>query len=337
MDVSRYIDTTELKFEVEFITPTFLGGADGNAELRTAPFKHGLRYWWRVLYSFKYGNKIRETEDLIFGSTEQSSTVHISFLGIIQTDRIEKKGFPNGEWISVLHQGRKMSVNILDYLAYGKYEYVKGKGNEYTSTYIKPGTKVTMCLRIKDTGHTEEIKDALKMFILYGGVGSRSRNGFGSMWSDTLNIDFSKKITLSELKEYPVLSEKALFYRTKIRDTWEAALSEVGIVYKNARCSLEKQHQYEKRGLISRPIEVKGEKSIPHNVRNDRIPKPFYLGVRRYDDKFLGYILCLPILFYEKQNQADYLKQVKKMETYFSENLKDDTKGFLAQFIGGTK
>ena len=109
MDVSRYIDTTELKFEVECITPTFLGGADGNVELRTAPFKHGLRYWWRVLYSFKYGNKIRETEDLIFGSTEQSSTVHISFLGIIQTDRIEKKDFP----ISVLHQGRKMSVNIL--------------------------------------------------------------------------------------------------------------------------------------------------------------------------------------------------------------------------------
>lgn len=326
MDVSRYIDTTELKFEVEFITPTFLGGADGNAELRTAPFKHGLRYWWRVLYSFKYGNKIRETEDLIFGSTEQSSTVHISFLGIIQTDSIEKKDFPNGARISVLHQGRKRSVNILDYLAYGK--------NVYT---IKPGTKVTMCLRIKDTGHTEEIKDALKMFILYGGVGSRSRNGFGSMWSDTLNIDFSKKITLSELKEYPVLSEKALFYRTKPRDTWEDALSEVGIVYKNARCSLEKQHQYEKRGLISRPIEVKGEKSIPHNVRNDRIPKPFYLGVRRYDDKFLGYILCLPILFYEKQNQADYLKQVKKMETYFSENLKDGTEGFLAQFIGGTK
>lgn len=337
MNVSRYIDTTELKFEVEFITPAFLGGADGNAELRTAAFKHGMRYWWRILHGFKYGNRIKEVEDLIFGSTAQGSSIIISFSDFPKSNFTEKKGFPKGQRITVTHRGREMAVNILDYLAYGKYDYVRGSGNVYNSTYIKPNTKVSISISIKETGYTDEIKDALKMFILYGGVGSRSRNGFGSMNSDTLNIDFSKTVQLSKLKEYPIFSEDTKFFRSKKpSNTWEEALSEIGVIYKNARCSLEKQHQYEKRGYISRPIEVRGE-TIPNNIKRDRIPKPFYLGIKRYGEQFLGYILCLPILFYEKNNQADYMKQIIKMESHFSEELKNDTENFKKQLIGGAK
>ena len=48
INVSRFTDTKILRFTVEFVTPCFLGGADGNAELRVAPFKNLLRRWWRI-------------------------------------------------------------------------------------------------------------------------------------------------------------------------------------------------------------------------------------------------------------------------------------------------
>ena len=183
INISRYVNTTELKFEVEFITPAFLGGADGNAEIRTAPFKEGIRYWWRVLFGAKYFDigKLKQTEDLIFGSTENNSNVLISIKSQTKDSFFELSGFPNGKRIDVSHQGKIMKVNILDYMAYGKYDYVKGKGNVYKVSHIKPKTKIRLNVNIKNIGYTEEIIDATKIFLAWGGVGSKSRNGFGSM------------------------------------------------------------------------------------------------------------------------------------------------------------
>lgn len=341
IDVSRYTDTTELIFDVEFITPTFLGGADGNAEIRTAPFKNGIRYWWRILYGASYlaVGKLKETEDDIFGSTEKKSTIDIVIKNINKNNFTESTGFPNGRKVEVTHQGRSMKINILDYLAYGKFQYVKGKGNVYTNTYIKSGSKINITFSISNTEHVDEIKDSIKMFIMYGGIGSRSRNGFGSMKADKRlsNIPFSKKVCKSKkLEEFPIISSKTRFFKTKMFPKWEDALSEVGEIYKNARNSLEESHSYEKRGYVARPIEVKFER-IPNSISKGRMPKPFYLGVNKCENGFYGYIICLPVEFYEKNNQQEYLKVYEQMIKSFSQELKDETEMFLEQLTGAAK
>ena len=56
MLITRFHDTETLQVSVEFLTPTFLGGADQNAELRAAPFKNLLRQWWRVAVGSQYPN-----------------------------------------------------------------------------------------------------------------------------------------------------------------------------------------------------------------------------------------------------------------------------------------
>lgn len=344
VNVSRYVNTTELKFEVEFLTPTFLGGADENAEIRTAPFKEGIRYWWRILYGTKYFDlgKLKETEDLIFGSTENQSNVQLYIKTKTKDELFEKAGFPNGQRIEVSHQGRTMRVNILDYMAYGKYDYVKGNGNVYNVTHIKPKVKIRLDISIKDIGHTDEIIDSIRMFLSWGGIGSKSRNGFGSMDYKDLSepkTSFSKKVLLSEnLKQFPVFSELSkVFISSKPFNSWEEALSDVGIIYKKARSLLEKPHQYEKRGYVARPIEVKGEKNIPSNIKSGRIPKPFYLGIRKYENQFINYIICLPVEFYENKSQSEYLKVYNKMTEYFSGKMKENTDSFVKQFTGVQK
>ncbi len=342
VDVSRYTDTTELVFDVEFITPAFLGGADGNAEIRTAPFKNGIRYWWRVLYGAKYfsAGKLKETEDSIFGSTEKKSNVLISIGTQAKNSFFELSGFPNGKRIDVSHQGKVMKVNILDYMAYGKYDYVKGKGNVYTVSHIKPKTKIRLNINIKNTGYTEEIIDAIKMFLAWGGVGSKSRNGFGSMDYTDLSepkTEFSKMVKLSnKLKQFPVFSTATKLFVTSSFDNWEEPLSTVGIIYKEARNSLEKPHIFDRRGYVARPIEAKFEK-IPSNIKNGRIPKPFYLGIKQLkQDQYIGYIICLPVEFYEVENQSKYIEVYNKMTDYFSKHLKDTT-GSIMKLLGAAK
>lgn len=341
MNVSRYIDTVELKFDVEFVTPCFLGGADGNAEIRTAPFKAGIRYWWRILYGAKYAavEKLIETESNIFGSTEKKSLLDVIVLTSPHKDSFtEKTGFPKGRRIDVEHQGRSMKVNILDYLAYGKYEYVRGLGNVYNTTYLKAGTKITVRIIIKNNEHISEIKDAVKMFFMWGGVGSKSRNGFGSMLAGVHTFPFSMNAAVSnEPKDFPVISNLFRFFITKKTfANWEQALSEIGCIYKDARTAVENKHQYYKRGFVARPIEVKGEK-IPDNIRNGRNPKPFYMGIMKVGDKYRGYILSIPVCFYEKEKQTEYLRVIDEINKDFSLEMKDDTSNFLKSFTGVAK
>lgn len=342
INISRYVNTTELKFEVEFITPAFLGGADGNAEIRTAPFKEGIRYWWRVLFGAKYFDigKLKQTEDLIFGSTENNSNVLISIKSQTKDSFFELSGFPNGKRIDVSHQGKIMKVNILDYMAYGKYDYVKGKGNVYKVSHIKPKTKIRLNVNIKNIGYTEEIIDATKMFLAWGGVGSKSRNGFGSMDYADLSepkSEFSKMVKLSNhLKQFPVFSMATKLFVTSRFDNWEESLSTVGIVYKEARNSLENPHVFDKRGYVARPIEARFEK-IPSHIKNERIPKPFYLGVKQLEPKqFIGYIICLPVEFYETENQRKYIEVYNSMTDYFSKHLKDNTTSIM-KLLGASK
>lgn len=335
INVSRYTETKVLRFTVEFVTPCFLGGPDGNAEIRTAPFKNALRYWWRVLYGFKYKDNILEKESEIFGSTEEASKIRISLSPINITT--EKRGFPNGTRISVQHAGKEMKINILDYLAYGKYEYVKGSGNTYISTYIKPGCKLQVSIEYSKLPKEQaaEFEDAVLAFTRYGGIGSRSRNGFGSLKAEGLNLQWSKNVIIGSKQVFPILSEDSKLYVGKdTYDNWEDALSEAGILYKEARNSLENPHFFQRRGLIARPIISKFERNIPDNVKNDRIPKFLYLGVIKNSEGYRAQILLLPIVFYEKELQKKYEQVFKDICLSLSENMKDATS--ILQKMGGS-
>lgn len=336
MNVSRYAAATELKFEVEFVTPCFLGGAEGNAEIRTAPFKAGLRYWWRVLYGNRYKDtELKEVEDKLFGSTERVSAVRFS-IEKVENFKTDKNGFPNGKRMPVLHSGRTMQINILDYLAYGKYSYIKGSGNVYSNTHLCPGIKIRCTILLSaelNDVQKMQIKDALKAVALFGGLGSKSRNGFGSFKIQGLS-QWSGKVVMSEIKPYPVVSNKMKLFLTKETfKTWEEALSAIGIFYKEARCSLEKPHSYEKRGFIARPIEAKNER-IPNNIKSERLPKTFYLSVKKTDKGFQGQILSLPILFVEANKQREYESVINQMNEYFAEKMSAGS-GIIREMLGG--
>jgi CRISPR-associated protein Cmr1 len=158
------------------VTPMFISGADQDkAQLRIPSIKGALRFWWRALaYSRLHGDlvKIHEEEAGIFGSTESASPIRMSASRI---DGLKSK--PTGKRYDDFVRPDRPGAR---YLAYG----VMNAFGRHAGELIRP------CLEHAQTFHVHFLSrhevapsflDALKLFGLLGGVGSRARRGYGSL------------------------------------------------------------------------------------------------------------------------------------------------------------
>jgi CRISPR-associated protein Cmr1 len=208
----------------------------------------------------------------------------------------------------------------LDYLAYGVCSYDKEqRRNVYNRSHLEPGKRFGFSLSVPSESKNE-IAVCLNALLAFGSIGSRSRNGFGSLGSinGLASVNYSGAWTRSSPAGYPTLNGRSkLFVTRQNYGTWEEALSEIGIAYRNARASLEKRHVFERRGFVSRPIENKFE-TIPPNIRNQRSPKQFILHVAKQNGKYAGRILSLPVIFYEKESRGEYSKVIDDMHSRLS-------------------
>ncbi len=64
VSVARYYQREKITLDCTILTPMFLGDADQQAALSTAPIKAALRYWWRVsgVHKAKDAEKLFEEE-----------------------------------------------------------------------------------------------------------------------------------------------------------------------------------------------------------------------------------------------------------------------------------
>ena len=320
MIVSRYIkeETDTLQADVEFITPAFLGGADGNAELRAAPFKGMLRYWWRILYGAKYthpqpnGKTLQQKEAEIFGATVQTGGKSSVLLNLHKKDMKVSEPLFDRQKFSYKNMSGGW-VNTADYLAYGHYEYDKAvHRNQYIHTAIQQGSSFSLTLTVRKA-YSQEVFLSFLAMMQYGGIGSKCRNGFGSMrliqYTVTgtgipSTVDAELKSIIRN-KNIPVgfsaLSSKSRLYKTKYAaQCWEDAFVVIAQIYiaQLRRCIA----QCEKTLFVA---------------KNSRLPKFLLLSVTKEGHGFYGQILALPINFdyIMKGRSAEYNRMVEAVYT----------------------
>lgn len=156
-------------------TPMFCGGADpsGTAELRLASFKGVLRFWWRALaWERCSGNieSIQHTEDELFGSAGGGQSHVVMRL--------------NGPPPLAKWNKDRLSPGLA---------YLAGQGlaerGRLTRAAVAPGFDFAVLFRLRP--QVEErlqdlLRDALIAMGLVGGLGARSRRGFGSLTLESL-------------------------------------------------------------------------------------------------------------------------------------------------------
>ncbi|MGC8917601.1 MAG: hypothetical protein ACP5NF_11560 [Thermoanaerobaculum sp.] len=266
---------------LELATPAFLGGADKSSEWRTASLKTLIRRWWRIVHAREIGycfHKLREDEGRLLGhswledSVPGAKKTHVwSFRSPIVV-RLEPL---DGSWRGTLlrHQWRKVEneklkvdhpwvtpkktmerssqggarISPLLYLGYGPV----GAGTITVPSALQPGSKARILLVQRSAANdhfwNDELPSVFEGIALFGTIGSRSRNGWGSLIlvPDTLpNLDqlrerlftfankFSRPLDECLQEEWPhaiarVDSGMGVWILEKPQKTWQEAMAEI--------------------------------------------------------------------------------------------------------------
>lgn len=187
---------TELVAHYKIVTPMFLGGEDQRADqtqFRNASFKGALRFWWRALNwgaALKdAGNQqaaalslLHEREGKLFGlasdgenSKQSCVQIHSELRGAV----VSKTNLPDHAYL----------------LGMGLYNYKERMLRDYLQ-----GGNLTIRLKFKTNAKEEDIASVQQSAIalgLFGGLGSRSRKGFGSLALQRIEIPGNKDLSFT--------------------------------------------------------------------------------------------------------------------------------------------
>lgn len=209
IDVSRYVNRTTLDLKVKVLTPMFLGGADGHAELRAAPFKAALRYWWRVTQGDIPHDELLRKEQKLFGGIlikknnemkPVKSLVDVSVSGDVIVDsgktNFETKKTITHPEVKNFH-GNPKQINALVYLGMGPIFWNKDKKQmEYNKSRIRTNSEFK--LKISFDRENQDIFKAVSLMHHFGGIGGRNRNSWGAFSLISRNKQ-ERILTLNEL------------------------------------------------------------------------------------------------------------------------------------------
>ena len=180
------------------VTPLFCAGADSKTpEVRLPSFKGVLRYWWRALAWSRCGGNIevvRREEDRLFGSVGGGQ----SRVLMRWASPPESTPIPVNEVLKV-RAGGEVVGDGARYLGYGVMEAFPRK-NKRTGQRTAAGQLTRACLapfdftvqmRGRDLNEQEltSLRDSLVALGILGGLGAKSRKGYGSLVLQDLRVN----------------------------------------------------------------------------------------------------------------------------------------------------
>jgi CRISPR-associated protein Cmr1 len=344
INVSRLTKRKKAKFSMEVLTPMFLGGASGDAEVRTPPFRNALRYWWRITQGDIPWEQLLKKEQKLFGGvTEKAcrSLVEVVASGKVRTGNVNEKD-NLGQKLNT--EANNRSVPLSAYLGMGPVHFT----GAYTKTRILPGEMFQLSVSFPES-NLQEISDALSLFKAFGGLGARSRNGWGSFALHPADPEEIKLLGMTELfskfgkeisqifstdKKYPFrlgMSEgKPLLWETGRGTTWKEAMQTAGEKYmdlrqqdkltfpKNGSKNIEKRH------ILGYPV-------TNHRIqdweekKSGRMPSQLRILVRKKNSQYVTLFFHLPHKIPKKWDEkrlGNELEIWKHIHNYLDTNCK---------------
>lgn len=168
--------TRQLTLGLKLSTPLFGGGAEARKSdpvtlIRSASVKSALRHWWRITSGARYSNAadLARQEAILWGSSEKPGLVSMKIAGNTQ--------------------GRPVSVKSLrddagGSLKYALFPFIGDNRNPAVDGVENVSFELTLKCRQSKVGDRDvwqELLTALRAWLAFGGVGSRTRRGCGSL------------------------------------------------------------------------------------------------------------------------------------------------------------
>lgn len=324
LDIKNLSSPYIIQATYRIVTPMFIGDAEQNATgIAPQSVKGALRFWWRALNWREYFKEANKNE------TEALKLLHeaeAKLFGIAMDEQRAKEKKANGQGaflLSVQQSKPLLTVNIwppksasdgAGYLGYG----LTGTKDTERREALSEGAEFTVKLWCNaNNPHFEKYKDSLEKALhawsLFGGLGSRSRRGFGSITLVKLNNQnkllsksayeeeiksLLKKFSSTALAPYSCFSQGSHFRLFNSGKDARDTLKKAGFVYKNFRADLKAKHLTEARISFGLPLP---------NVADDkdlRRASPLLFHVHALtDEQYIASALYLPTsIFHKKAN-----------------------------------
>ena len=289
-----------LEYELEFITPAFIGGADQRAELRPASFVGLLRWWWRALKGWRKPEDLLNEEAEIFGGTGDEGKAGKVWLKIknkdIETGKDVKAD--NGlEWWYNKRLGRLDGKHAgIGYLFFSVS--FKDKRREF----LKSGGRFTLEL-IGERDCLLHASVSLWALSTFGGVGTRARRGGGNTrvvnsqgsfiemvpkepFSDWLKSQYAKALSLVQGEGLI----KGVYVSKRTFNNWVEALNDIGKVFMEYRTN--NKHRIFDMGAFGLPIRHRGNLFLTPQNHNRRA-SPLILKIIKIGDRYRWMVVWL--------------------------------------------
>jgi CRISPR-associated protein Cmr1 len=276
----------QLNYTVRFLCPAFLGNAEQSGQWRTPPFKALLRQWWRVAYAAGNGfpanaNAMRSAEGALFGAAADVGNSNQSRVRLRldkwDTGRLMQWESAGSVWHpevelrrqgTVMGEGREVGSDL--YLGFGPLTLKDNRTALKAKAAIKADETATLRLALTPEVGAEDaahIARALALIDLYGTLGGRSRNGWGSLalqprdgspalaridgatqreWRAALGLDWAHAIGRDD--------KGALIWVTEPFGDWKAAMRRLAEVKIKLRTQFKLEPRPNERHWLSYPI-----------------------------------------------------------------------------------
>ncbi len=204
LEVPRHPDPDITK-EYELISPLWGGGERPNRRdsvmgIRPSSIKGQLRFWWRAVRGWRAGGnlkKLLELEEKIWGGVtkvKQGSRVRI------EVELIKPNSYKDFEHLSASSPG--VPGYVVFPLVQGRREEKEDQEKALSKEGIRFRLRIWLDpLNDKEITLKEEVEAALWAWETFGGIGARTRRGFGAVALLNADAPVSEDLIKGNLKE----------------------------------------------------------------------------------------------------------------------------------------
>lgn len=182
----------EDSFDISLITPMIGGGVrswhvEREEPFRAAPIKSQLRFWWRTFQNAASHEELRDREHRLWGGAGSGASRQASLVSLsISSVQCRKEDFQD------LREGESSAQ-------YPKYVFFP---LESQPGRVLREASFRLSVSLRGTAREEnwpQVVTALRLWILFGGVGARTRRGCGSLYSEKLMAAFANDLSVKSL------------------------------------------------------------------------------------------------------------------------------------------
>ena len=160
---------------IRLVTPMLGGGVeslriDNDMPIRAASIRGHLRFWWRMFQECASVQELWEKEKAVWGSTENASEVMV---------RVETTN--PGESVEYRKGTAQNNTELPKYVIF-PLDNTRDENGKYVQSFtLKKHISFNLHLAYP-IDKEEEVFYAVKLWLLFGGLGARTRRGMGSLY-----------------------------------------------------------------------------------------------------------------------------------------------------------